>query len=76
MGAVAGTLLVVAGIALLRRTPRAATFARRVAVASLVGTIAFIPRMGVFAILLIVVFPIALLLFLHLTRGGSTPTVA
>ncbi len=68
---VAGALLVAAGIALLRRGREAATLARNAATACLVIflVIGILPSwMAIFARLLGVVFPIALLFFLYRTR--------
>jgi hypothetical protein len=78
MGVVAGALLVAAGIALLRRAPGAAAWARGAAVACLAvfacaGLVQ--PRLSVFATLLGIAFPIALLLSLR-SRGPSVPTMA
>jgi hypothetical protein len=81
MGAVAGALLVAAGIALLRRTPGAAAWARGAAITCL-AVFVFIglvtPRMSIVATLLGIGFPIALLLFLRWTRGRgpSVPMTA
>lgn len=75
MGSIAGTMLLFAGVSMLRRAPRAAVLARRAALACLT-MILFVPRMGVFAILLSVGFPIVLLVYLHRTRGRSTPMAA
>jgi len=77
LGVVAGALLVAGAIALLRRGTVASSFARRAAVASLVlcAVVALaIPFWSVFARLVAVVVPLALLLVL---RGGSrTPRAA
>jgi lysylphosphatidylglycerol synthetase-like protein (DUF2156 family) len=67
-------LLVAAGVALLRRSPRAATLSTAAAVAWLVlvaVTRAVHPWMSIFAMLLAVVFPIALLVFVWMTRKGG-----
>ena len=82
MGVVAAALLVAAGVSLLRRSPGAASLARgaaftMIAVTALIGFV--IPMMGVFAILVGIGYPLALLLFLR--RGGgrglhSEPSVA
>ena len=65
-------LLVAAGVALVRRSPSASTLATAAAVAWLVLvaiTRAIHPWMSIFALLLAVVFPIALLVFVWTTRG-------
>jgi peptidoglycan/LPS O-acetylase OafA/YrhL len=81
LGIVAGALLLVAGIALARRTPRARTQARVAAMTCLAAFVVIgvaLPRLSIFAMLLGIGFPIVLLLFLGLTgrRGPSVPTMA
>jgi hypothetical protein len=78
---VAGTLLVVAGVAMLRRAPGAVPSARVAAITCL--TVIVLIRlvdgwMSIFGTLLGIVFPIALLFFLWWTRrrGPSAPTMA
>jgi hypothetical protein len=78
---VAGALLLVAGIAMLRRAPGAVPWARAAAITCL--AVVVLVRlvqgwMSIFATLLGIVFPIALLLFLRWTRGRgpSAPTMA
>jgi hypothetical protein len=78
---VAGTLLVVAGVAMLRRAPGAVPWARVAAITCL--TVVVLIRlvdgwMSIFGTLLGIVFPIALLFFLWWTRrrGPSAPTMA
>ena len=78
LGLAAAVMLIVAGIALLRRTPRATTWARLSAVAC-VAVIVFIrltqPWMSYFGMLLGIGFPIVLLLVLQLSgrQGPSAP---
>lgn len=72
VGAVAGALLLAAGIALLRRTPGATALARGAAftclpVFVLIGFVK--PLMGGFALLLGLGFPLVLLLYLRWTGG-------
>ena len=65
-------LLVVAGVALVRRSLRAPTLATVAAVAWLalvVITRAVHPWMSIFTLLLAVVFPVALLVFVWMGRG-------
>ncbi|MFL5620870.1 MAG: hypothetical protein ACJ79A_21015 [Gemmatimonadaceae bacterium] len=65
-------LLLAAGIALVRRSPRAPSLARLAAVAWLVLVVitrAVHPWMSVFTLMLAVVFPIVLLVFVWRTRG-------
>jgi len=79
MGAVAGALLVVSGIALLRRSRGAAAWARGAAVTCLVMFVVIglmTPRLSILAMLLGIGFPLALLLFLRWTRERSVPTMA
>ena len=78
---VAGTLLVVAGVAMLRRAAGAVPSARVAAITCL--TVVVLIRlvdgwMSIFGTLLGIVFPIALLFFLWWTRrrGPSAPTMA
>lgn len=78
---VAGALLLVAGIAMLRRSPGAVQWAQAAAVACL--TVVVLVRlvhgwMSIFGTILGIVFPIALLLYLRRTRGrgSSAPTMA
>ena len=78
---VAGVLLLVSGIALIRRATRAAELAVGAATACLlvfvfVGLVT--GRMSMFAMILGIGFPVALLLFLQITRGRgpSLPTRA
>jgi hypothetical protein len=72
MGAVAGALLLTAGIALLRRTPHATSLARAAAVTCL-GVFALaalaMPRMSIFATALGIVYPVLLLAALQWTTG-------
>ena len=71
---VAALLLVTAGVALVRRSPRAPALATISAVAWLVLvaiTRAVHPWMSIFALLLAVVFPIALLAFVWVKRSDS-----
>ena len=77
----AGALLAAAGIALLRRAPGAGTLARTSAVLCIVVFAAgglLHPWMSIFARLLGIGFPVALLLFLPSanTRGPSAPVVS
>lgn len=77
MGAVAGALLLAAGIALLRRSPGAAALARGAAL-TCIPVYVFIgfvkPLMGVFALLLGLGFPLLLLLYLYWSGGhGARP---
>jgi hypothetical protein len=69
---VAGVLLVVAGIQLLRRSSGAASLARAAAVACLavfvIITLAT-PMLSIFSTILGIGFPIALLIFLYWARG-------
>ena len=78
---VAGGLLLVAGIAMLRRAPSAMPWARAAAITCLTVVVLIRllqPWMSIFATLLGIVFPIALLLFLWWTRrrGPSAPSMA
>jgi hypothetical protein len=71
---VVGLLLVAAGVALLRRMPRAATLAQLAAAAWLVLVVivrVVHPWMSIFATLLAVVFPIALLVYVWTARSGE-----
>jgi hypothetical protein len=71
---VVGLLLVAAGVALLRRTPRAAALAQLAAAAWLVLVVivrVVHPWMSIFATLLAVVFPIALLVYVWRARSGE-----
>jgi len=76
---VVGLLLVVAGVAMLRRTRQAATLAQVAAIAWLVLVVLVrvtYAWMSVLSMLLAVVFPIALLVFVRRNRRSSGPTVA
>jgi hypothetical protein len=77
MFVVLGVLLSIAGVALLRRAAIAATLAQVAAVFWLVLAVVVRvvhPVMSIAAMLLAVVFPIALLLHLWITRGRRTRT--
>ena len=81
IGIVAGTLLLAAGVALLRRSPNSAALAQGAAVTCLlvfVLTGLVVPQMSYFATILVIGFPIALLIFLRWTRGreSSVPMMA
>lgn len=80
MGAVAGGLIVAAGIALIRRAQVAVALARGAAVTCLTvfALLAlFEPRMSIFATMLGIGFPIVLLLFLWTRgRGIGAPMMA
>jgi hypothetical protein len=81
LATVAGALLLAAGIAMLRQTPDAVLWARAAAITCLavVVLIRLVQGwMSIFATLLGIVFPIALLLFMQWTRGRgpSAPTMA
>ena len=81
IGIVAGTLLLAAGVAMLRRSPNAAALAQGAAITCLlvfVLTGLVIPQMSYFATILGVGFPIILLIFLRRTRGreSSMPIMA
>ncbi|MEO8561872.1 MAG: hypothetical protein ABI601_07345 [bacterium] len=81
LGVCAAILLIVAGVALFRRGWSAAGWARVAAIgcAALVVSIRVVqPWMSIFATLLGIGFPIALLLFLYLTKrdGSSMRTTA
>lgn len=68
----AGVLLVIAGFQLLRRSPGAASLARGSAAACLAVFVIIsfaTPMLSIFSTILGIGFPIALLLFLYLTRG-------
>jgi len=70
-------LLVAAGVALVRRSPRAATVSTAAAIAWLVlvaVTRAVHPWMSIFTLLLAVVFPIALLVYVWVTRRATPVT--
>jgi hypothetical protein len=78
---VAGTLLVAAGVAMLRRAPGAVPWARVAAITCL--TVVVLIRlvhgwMSIFGTLLGIVFPIALLFYLWWTRRRrpSAPSMA
>jgi len=78
---VAGALLLTAGLALLRRAPRAVSLARGAAVTSLAvfAIIALgIPRMSVLATMLGTVFPVLLVIALYWAQrtGRSDPMIA
>jgi cytochrome b subunit of formate dehydrogenase len=76
---IAAALLVVSGVAMLRGAERSSRWARWAAIACLV-VFAFVglalPRLSHFAMLLGIAFPIALLVFLRVANGRSTPTMA
>lgn len=77
--ALVGVMLVVAGIALLRRTRAAVAWARGAAVSclALFATMHMAqPRLSIFATMLGIVFPVALLIYLHWRHGRSTPLTA
>jgi len=81
LGVVAGALLIVAGIALLRGTRSAATLAQGAAVTCLCVFVLFgliISQMSIFSTILGIGFPIALLITIWRTRGrsSSTPSMA
>jgi hypothetical protein len=81
VGMVAGALLAVSAIALLRRSPGAVAFAQGAAITCLAVfvVIALVrPMFSIFATMLGIGFPIVLLLFLRVTRGkgNSLPTMA
>jgi hypothetical protein len=81
MGAVAGALLVASAIALLRRASGAAVLAQRAAISCLAVFVLIAlwrPIFSVFATMLGIGFPIALLLYLQWTqrRGPSVPRMA
>lgn len=72
LGAAAGVFLLTSGIALLRRTPGATSYATRVALACLgvfIITGFVVPRMSAFATLLGIAFPIAMLIFVRISSG-------
>ena len=73
---VASALLLGAGVALLRRTPTALTWAHVAAITCLVAVILVrltFPWMSIFSTILAVAFPIALLLFLRVSgRAGQS----
>ena len=74
LGVIAAVLLVSAGVAMLRRRSDAATWVRIAAVACLVLIVLIRivhPWMSVFATLLGIGFPIALLIFLYVNRHGG-----
>ena len=78
---VAALMLAASGVALLRRTPRAAALARVAAITSLAvfAIVGFVdPWMSILARVLGTLFPIALLISLYRTRRGepSMPMVA
>jgi len=79
-GAIAGALLLVAGVALLRRAPSAVKLARIAAVYCLASfglVLAIQPIFSVFANLLGIGFPIILLAYLYMRgRGSSQPHAA
>ena len=75
----AGVLLVVSGVALLRRAPSASAWAHGAAIACLAAfasRVVIEGRLSMFATILGIAFPIALLVFLHAGRGRSTPMAA
>lgn len=78
---VAGGLLISAGAALLRRSPNANALAQGAAITSLLVFAflgAFVPLLSVFALILGIGFPMALLAFVHWSRrrDRSAPIVA
>jgi hypothetical protein len=78
-GVVAGATLVIAGVALLRRSPRAMVWAWASAFicVTLFGLNAvLLPRLSVLSTLLGIGFPIALLIYLHVGRGRPRATMA
>jgi hypothetical protein len=81
LGLAAGAALVFAAVALLRRTPGALTFAQSAAVLCLAVFLSvrlLRPMFSVFATLLGIAFPIALLIYVNWTRrgAGSNPRAA
>jgi hypothetical protein len=81
IGALAGALLVASAVALLRRTPGSAALAQGAALTCLAVfvVIALVrPMFSIFATMMGIGFPIALLLFLRVTRrqGPSVSTMA
>jgi hypothetical protein len=77
----AGVLLVVTGVRLLRRSSGAAALARGAAVTCMAVFVLITltqPMLSIFSTIFGIGFPIALLLFLHWTRGRepSVPTTA
>jgi hypothetical protein len=78
LGTVAGLLLVISAIAMLRRSPSAAAFARGSAVACLAvfASVTLIsPRFSAIATILGICFPVALLLYFR-ASGTSAPRMA
>ena len=79
-GAISGALLVAAGVALLKRTPKAIMLARIAAIYCLATfglVLAIRPIFSIFATMLGIGFPIILLAFLYVRgRGSSAPRVA
>ena len=78
---VAGALLAAAGVALLRRSPNANSLAEGAAITSLLVFAflgAFVPLLSVFALVLGIGFPIALLAFVRWNRqrDGVAPVTA
>ena len=75
LGIVAGTLMLASGVAMLRRTGSAARLAQ---VASVVSLAVFLligvihGRMSIFATLLGTVFPVALMVYVRMSRGSGT----
>jgi hypothetical protein len=81
MGGLAGALLLIAGVGLLRGTMsgrQTATLASLVSVIMVVGTRLLYPWMSIFSQLIGIGLPIALLVALHWPgrRGPSDPRVA
>jgi hypothetical protein len=79
-GAIAGTLLLSSGVALIRKSPGAPTFSY-IAATTCFAVFALLtiiqPRMSIMATLLGIGFPIALTLFLYWTQGrGQSATTA
>lgn len=79
-GAISGWLLVAAGVAMLRRSPKVFTWTLVAALYCLATfglVLAIQPIFSIFASMLGIGFPIILLVFLFLRgRGSSQPTVA
>lgn len=75
-GIIAGALLIASAIAIFRRSPHAAAFAQRAAIICLaVFLVALLrPMFSIFASLIGIGFPIALLLFFCIKGAGQAPT--
>lgn len=74
LGIIGGALLFTSGIALLRSSARAATLVRRTALGCFgvfVLTAIALPRLSIFATMLGTAFPIALLVFMRMSRGKA-----